>query len=143
MPLLTSAGVIITDGHHILLGHATNSPRWDIPKGIAEQGESFVAAAVRELEEETGLVVPAGALCDLGVHVYRPGKELALFAWTPAEMPLPEHLVCRSMFALRNGAMVPEFDKFGVFAWDAALRKVGRSLARLLGQVREELETKA
>ena len=36
------------------------------------------------------------------------------------------------MFALRGGAMVPEFDRFGVFAWDAALGKVGKNLARLL-----------
>jgi 8-oxo-dGTP pyrophosphatase MutT (NUDIX family) len=57
MRTFTSCGVIVTDGRRLLLGHATNSPRWDIPKGIAEPGESFVAAAVRELEEETGLRV--------------------------------------------------------------------------------------
>ncbi|MGA3398458.1 MAG: NUDIX domain-containing protein [Acetobacteraceae bacterium] len=139
MRRVTSAGVIVTDRHRLLLGHATHSPRWDIPKGIAEQGESFVAAAVRELEEETGLVVPADALRDLGVHAYRPGKDLALFAWMPDEMPRAEHLVCRSMFALRSGAMVPEFDKFGLFAWDAALGKVGKNLARLLTELRGDL----
>ncbi len=135
----TSAGVIVTDGHRLVLGHATYSPRWDIPKGIAEPGESFIAAAVRELEEETGLVVAAEVLRDLGVHKYRPDKDLALFAWMPDEMPLAERLVCRSMFALRSGAMVPEFDKFGVFAWDAALRKVGKNLARLLTELRGEV----
>jgi 8-oxo-dGTP pyrophosphatase MutT (NUDIX family) len=139
MALLTSAGVIVTDGRRLLLGHATHSPRWDIPKGIAEPGESFVAAAVRELEEETGLVVPAEALRDLGLHAYRPDKDLALFVWTPAEMPRPDQLVCRSMFSLRNGAMVPEFDKFGIFAWDAALGKVGKNLARLLTELRGEV----
>jgi len=143
MPLLTSAGVIVTDGQRLLLGHATHSPRWDIPKGIAEPGESFVAAAVRELEEETGLAVPAEALRDLGVHAYRPGKDLALFAWMPAEMPVADRLVCRSMFALRGGAMLPEFDKFGMFAWDAALAKVGKNLARLLTELRGALASKA
>jgi len=143
MPKVTSCGVIVTDGRRLLLGHATRSPRWDIPKGVAEPGESFVAAAVRELEEETGLVVPANALRDLGVHAYMAGKDLALFAWTPAEMPLAHRLVCRSMFALRSGAMVPEFDKFGVFEWDAALGKVGRDLARLLMEVRGDLAVKS
>lgn len=143
MPRLTSAGVIVTDGQRLLLGHATNSPRWDIPKGIAELGESFVTAAVRELEEETGLVVLPEALRDLGVHAYRPDKDLALFSWMPAEMPLPGRLVCRSMFALRSGAMVPEFDRFGVFAWDAALGKVGKKLARLLAELRGELARKS
>jgi 8-oxo-dGTP pyrophosphatase MutT (NUDIX family) len=140
MAVLTSAGVIVTDGRRILLGHATRSPRWDIPKGIAEPGETFIAAAARELEEETGLIVPAGALRDLGVHPYLPNKHLALFAWMPVEMPRPEDLVCRSMFALPGGALVPEFDKFGLFAWDAALKKVGKNLARLLAEQRGELE---
>jgi putative (di)nucleoside polyphosphate hydrolase len=143
MALLTSCGVIISDGRRLVLGHATHSPRWDIPKGIAEPGESFVTAAVRELEEETGLTVLPDALRDLGVHAYLPGKDLALFAWMPAEMPLAERLVCRSTFALPSGAIVPEFDKFGVFAWDAALGKVGKNLARLLVELRGEFVVKA
>jgi 8-oxo-dGTP pyrophosphatase MutT (NUDIX family) len=136
MPNVTSCGVIITDGRRVVLGHATHSPRWDIPKGIADPGESFVRAAVRELEEETGLVVTADALRDLGVHRYRPGKDLALFAWTPAEMPRVEDMVCRSMFTSRGGALVPELDKFGLFEWDAALGKVGKDLSRLLAGMR-------
>jgi 8-oxo-dGTP pyrophosphatase MutT (NUDIX family) len=138
MPRLTSAGVIVTDGQRLLLGHATHSPRWDIPKGIVDPGESFVVAAVRELAEETGLMVPPEALRALGVHAYRPGKDLALFAWMPPEMPAPDRLVCCSMFALRSGALVPELDKFGVFAWDTALEKVGKNLARLLAELRGE-----
>src|SRR5712692_9531881 len=51
----TSCGVIVTDGVRVLLGHATRSPRWDIPKGMVEPGESLAAAACRELLEETGL----------------------------------------------------------------------------------------
>jgi putative (di)nucleoside polyphosphate hydrolase len=143
MPNVTSCGVIVTDGRRLLLGHATHSPRWDIPKGIAEPGESFIAAAVRELDEETGLVVAADVLRDLGVHAYQSGKDLALFAWTPAEMPRPEQLVCRSMFALRFGTMVPELDKFGLFEWDVALEKVGKGLARLLAEMRGALEMKS
>lgn len=139
MARVTSCGVLVTDGRHILLGHATRSPRWDIPKGIAEPGESFAAAAARELAEETGLIVAPEALRDLGVHAYLPGKDLALFAWAPADMPDAERLVCRSQFALPSGAMLPEFDRFGVFAWDAALGKVGRNMARVLAEVRTGL----
>jgi 8-oxo-dGTP pyrophosphatase MutT (NUDIX family) len=142
MANVTSCGVIVTDGRRLLLGHATHSPRWDIPKGIAEPGEKFVEAAVRELEEETGLVVTPDALRDLGAHAYLPGKDLALFAWMPGEMPRADRLVCRSVFALPSGAMVPELDRFEVFEWDAALRKVGKSLARLLAEMRDELAIK-
>jgi 8-oxo-dGTP pyrophosphatase MutT (NUDIX family) len=41
--------VLVTDGVQVLLGHASCSPRWDIPKGLAHPGEPFVTAAVREL----------------------------------------------------------------------------------------------
>ena len=66
----TSCGVIVTDGERLLLGHATRSPRWDIPKGVAEAGENFADAAARELREETGLVVAPEGLKVLGVHPY-------------------------------------------------------------------------
>ncbi len=128
----TSCGVIVGDGERILLGHATLSPRWDIPKGEAEPGEDFAAAAVRELREETGLRVPPEALAELGVHPYRRGKDLALFAWRPPAMPDPKSLVCASHFALPDGRLLPEFDGFGLFAWDEVQARVGKSLARLL-----------
>jgi 8-oxo-dGTP pyrophosphatase MutT (NUDIX family) len=128
----TSCGVVVGDGERILLGHATLSPRWDIPKGEAEPGEDFVAAAVRELREETGLRVAPEDLAELGVHPYRRGKDLALFAWRPQAMPDPKRLACASHFALPDGRLLPEFDRFGLFAWDEVPSRVGKSLARLL-----------
>jgi len=131
----TSCGVIVTNGTRILLGHATRSPRWDIPKGMAEPGESLAAAAARELEEETGLSAPVNELRALGVHAYLRDKDLALFVWVPAAMLSPASLVCRSTFALPSGAIVPEFDRFGLFSLDEALTRVGKSLARILASV--------
>jgi 8-oxo-dGTP pyrophosphatase MutT (NUDIX family) len=128
--------VVVTDGARILLGHATRSPRWDIPKGLSEPGESLRNAAVRELEEETGLAASPVALRELGTHAYLRGKDLALFAWTPRTMPDPAGLSCSATFALPGGAVLPEFDRFGLFAWDEALTRVGRNLARVLGEVR-------
>jgi 8-oxo-dGTP pyrophosphatase MutT (NUDIX family) len=128
----TSCGVIVTDGKRILLGHATRSPRWDIPKGTAEPDENFADAAARELREETGLVAPPEALVALGVHQYLRGKDLALFAWELQQLPDPKSLTCSSHFALPNGSLLPEFDRFGLFAWDEALTRVGKNLARLL-----------
>ena len=131
----TSCGVIVTDGQRILLGHATRSPRWDIPKGAAERDENFVAAAVRELREETGLVALPDELVALGVHPYLRGKDLALFAWELGQLPDPKSLTCASHFALSDGTLLPEFDRFGLFPWDEAQARVGKSLARLLASI--------
>ena len=131
----TSCGVIVTDGKLILLGHATRSPRWDIPKGTAEPSENFADAAVRELHEETGLVASPNALAVLGVHPYLRGKDLALFAWGPQRLPDPKSLTCNSHFALPNGTSLPEFDRFGLFPWEEALLRVGKNLARILSSI--------
>ena len=133
----TSCGVIVTDGTRLLLGHATRSPRWDIPKGEAAPGESFAAAARRELREETGLEAPENALCPLGVFPYRSGKDLALFGWASAPLPDPRTLVCASCFSL-HGSLLPEFDRFGLFTRDEALARVGKDLACLIAGFRSK-----
>ncbi len=44
---------------------------WGYPGGDLENGEDFVSAAVRELEEETSLVVDPASLTSLGTHRFR------------------------------------------------------------------------
>jgi 8-oxo-dGTP pyrophosphatase MutT (NUDIX family) len=133
-PKTTSCGVLVTDGERLLLGHATRSPRWDIPKCVAEPGESLAAAARRELYEETGIDAPEVELCPLGVFPYLRGKDLALFGWAPPQLPDPKALVCASCFSW-HGRMWPEFDRFGLFTLDEALARVGKSLAPLLAGI--------
>jgi 8-oxo-dGTP pyrophosphatase MutT (NUDIX family) len=131
----TSCGVIVTDRVRLLLGHATRSPRWDVPKGGVEPGESLPEAASRELREETGLAAPAAALVALGVFPYLRYKDLALFAWAVAELPDPKTLICAEFFTAPDGTRLPEFDRFGLFTLEEAQTRVGKNLARLLAGI--------
>ena len=133
MATLLTCGVVVTDGAHVLIGHATRSPRWDIPKGVAEPGETPETAARRELLEETGLTSQA-PLVFLGRLPYLPRKDLALFCCTVAAMPDPANLVCRSTFLIA-GRAVPEFDRFACPPWPDALSRLGKSMASVLTAV--------
>lgn len=130
-----SCGVIVTDGERLLLGHASRSPRWDIPKGGVEPDETLAEAARRELREETGLDAPQTALVPLGTFAYLRNKDLALFVWRVAPLPDPGKLACTEFFTLPNGARLPEFDRFDLFTFDEALIRVGKNLARLLAEI--------
>ncbi len=131
----TSCGVIVTDGVRLLLGHASRSPRWDIPKGLANPGEPLLAAALRELREETGLQAHPDALQPLGLHPYLRNKDLVLFAWRQDPLPDPAQLRCSSMVQLPGGRTMPELDRFGLFGIDAAAAAVGRNMARVLQEI--------
>ena len=135
-----SCGVLVTEGLHLLLGHATRTPRWDIPKGLADPSEALATAAARELWEETGLLAEPCALVPLGTHAYLRGKELALFAWRVPAMPDPTALRCASMVSRPGQAPFPELDRFAVLPWNEALERVGRNMARVLVSVRSQME---
>lgn len=135
--LATTCGVLVTNGTHLLIAHATRTPRWDIPKGRANPGEPSIDAARRELREETGL--QATTLIPLGTHPYLPGKQLALFAWHVPAMPDPAHLRCTSMVHRPNRPPFPELDQFAVLPWDAGLARLIPAMSQILATVRPNL----
>ena len=59
-------GAVIKDGQGRLLlikrGHEPGAGLWSIPGGRIEPGETDAQALVREMREETGLVIEAGQL---------------------------------------------------------------------------------
>ncbi len=56
-----TADMVVVRDEHVLLVQRGDTGQWALPGGFLEPGESAAVAAVRELVEETGLVVPAGA----------------------------------------------------------------------------------
>jgi 8-oxo-dGTP pyrophosphatase MutT (NUDIX family) len=117
----------------VLLAHATETSHWDIPKGQGEEGEAPHLTALREMEEETGIVVAAQRLKDLGLFVYRRDKDLHLFAARALADELDlTRCTCTSMFPRRSdGTMIPEMDAFRWAAPHEVERYASRSLARL------------
>ncbi|MFJ6695146.1 NUDIX hydrolase [Streptomyces sp. NPDC091272] len=64
---LAGVGVIVQDAQdRVLLGLGHNG-RWELPGGKVDTGESFEAAAGRELAEESGLLVPPERFRVVGV----------------------------------------------------------------------------
>jgi 8-oxo-dGTP diphosphatase len=50
-----AGGVVLDDGGRVVLVHRPRYDDWTLPKGKLDPGESFEEAALREVEEETGL----------------------------------------------------------------------------------------
>jgi 8-oxo-dGTP pyrophosphatase MutT (NUDIX family) len=65
-----AGGVVVRDGQ-VALVHRPRYDDWTLPKGKLDQGESFEEAAVREVQEETGL--RARAVRELPATSYRVG----------------------------------------------------------------------
>ena len=55
-----AAGAVVLRKGRVLLVHRPAYDDWSFPKGKLDRGETTVAAAVREVEEETGLRVRLG-----------------------------------------------------------------------------------
>ena len=65
---IVGVGAVVVDGDRVLLvqrGHEPAKGKWSLPGGMLELGESLVQGVVREVEEESGLVIEAIELIEL------------------------------------------------------------------------------
>ncbi|MFF7139411.1 MULTISPECIES: NUDIX domain-containing protein [Streptomyces] len=72
-----TADVVLLAAGHVLLIERGWDPfkgRWALPGGHVDERETSLAAAVRELEEETGITVPAADLRQVGAFD-APGRD--------------------------------------------------------------------
>jgi 8-oxo-dGTP pyrophosphatase MutT (NUDIX family) len=72
----TSRGTI-----KVLLVHRPRYDDWSLPKGKLEDGESAVDAALREVEEETGLRCKLGDALDEVRYTDRKGRDKRVRYW--------------------------------------------------------------
>jgi 8-oxo-dGTP pyrophosphatase MutT (NUDIX family) len=70
----------------VLLVHRPRYDDWTVPKGKLERGEDHAGAALREVQEETGLRCTLGAELTSIAYVDRKGrpKQVRYWAMTPA-----------------------------------------------------------
>ncbi|MBC7437893.1 MAG: NUDIX hydrolase [Bdellovibrionales bacterium] len=111
----TSCGVLIFNEHgQLLMAHATGQRHWDIPKGGIDEGETPRQTAVREVQEETGIVLDAQALEEIGRMAYTSRKDLHLFRMVLHTRNCDiTACKCTSFFPHHlTGEMTPEADRF-------------------------------
>jgi 8-oxo-dGTP pyrophosphatase MutT (NUDIX family) len=82
--LIRAAGGVVARGDEVLVVHRAHYDDWSLPKGKLEGDESWEAAALREVREETGL--QCEIVAPLGSTTYTPGgveKEVRWFRMQP------------------------------------------------------------
>lgn len=74
-PLIGVGAVVVHHGRVLLVRRGTEPARgqWSIPGGLVELGESLKDAVIREVREETGLIVEPIQLIELLDRIYHEG----------------------------------------------------------------------
>jgi predicted NUDIX family NTP pyrophosphohydrolase len=111
---------------------------WSIPKGEYEDGDDPAAAAVRELEEETGAVVAVDDLVPLGTVRQRGGKVVT--AWcVPRDFDVATQRsnTFEMEWPPRSGVIreFPEVDAAAWFEAEEAKRKANPAQAELVDRL--------
>ena len=136
--VIKSAGVLLyrqTPQIEVFLGHMggpfwehRDEGAWGIPKGLVDEGETLIDAAVRECYEEVGFKVDPNGLRELGFVKMKNGKEV--HAWAYEVAPGTEITISSNTFDLEwptgSGEIrqFPEVDRAEWFTVEMALNKL-------------------
>ena len=130
---MKKAGVfVIIDRTHVLIGHVTNAPQhiWSIPKGEQDSGEEIKTTAIRELEEESGIIVDKKHLTFIGSQEYAKNPNTILFGYTLFGKSLDvTKLKCKSKIPNSD---IPEIDGYKLVPIDELDKWVHEAQYKLL-----------
>jgi diadenosine hexaphosphate hydrolase (ATP-forming) len=128
MKLVEGAGGVVfnTAGHILLLGHRNGT--WVFPKGHIDPGETHLIAAIREVEEESGVVASCPNESIIYTTRYKNArKEERVITWFLLQTEVNEVI-------LREAT----FPKGGFYSLEKALEKLTfREDKKLLGYMVE------
>ncbi|MFL5927079.1 MAG: NUDIX hydrolase [Gaiellaceae bacterium] len=105
MRIVRAAGGIVERDSRVLLVHRPKYDDWSFPKGKLEDGETWEEAALREVEEETGLRCEVGEEAGRTRYVVAAGpKEVRYYHMTCDGDPTPQNEVDEVRWATRVDA---------------------------------------
>ena len=94
MRIVRAAGGIVERDSRVLLVHRPKYDDWSFPKGKLEDGETWEEAALREVEEETGLRCEVGEEAGRTRYVVASGpKEVRYYRVTSPDDPRAQNEV--------------------------------------------------
>ncbi len=149
----TSAGILmfrLSPDLELFLAHPggpywTNKDEgaWSIPKGIIEEEEDTLKAAIREFKEEIGFT-PSGNFIKLGSIKQKGGK--VVHAWAVQEELPEDHEIKSNMFEVEwppntgKSQKFPEMDRAEFFAVETARNKINPAQAELIDRLVSRLK---
>ena len=151
-PAAESAGLLLyrrgPAGLEVFLAHPggpfwqrRDAGAWTIPKGAVESGETLLAAACREFEEETG-ITPAGPFLALGSIRQKAGKVIHAWAWAgDADPSRIRSIMMETEWPRGSGRKIrfPEVDRCGWFDPAAARTRLNPAQAELVDRLESAL----
>ena len=118
--MITCGIVIINSEGDILACHPNGNKKdqdYDIPKGCANEGETDLQAAIRELREETDIYFldyDHSRIIDCGIYPHNKSKNIHLFLYKTTWFPELSQLKCSSLCKKWGNYMVPEVNGYAI-----------------------------
>ncbi|MCM3629345.1 NUDIX hydrolase [Paenibacillus glycanilyticus] len=105
----TAAGLIVEDGHvlFVKVTYGANNGCWMLPGGFVDEGETFQEAAIREVQEESGLTAKIKSLIGVrdGIRAIPNGSEHGIYL--VFEMEVTSGTVCIDGYEVSEARFIP------------------------------------